>query len=254
MAHFLPLCVDWDHKDWLPSKVGQDWVLWAGWSFFPVTSIPSTFQQCPKYKDFSWQDTPSEAKSNVVSRAKEPRTAVANHHKFGSLKQQIFICPFFKPKVWNQGVDRATLPLDTLGKNLFFAPSSDCQYSFYLCGCMASSCLVCLPLSYKDSSHWIWGPPRKPKNISFQNPWFNDTYIDPSPKQGHIYRLAWISLEGHLSAYHRPWSSLPRTWIQYLWRLPHVTCPTACRQCQPPCCDLFILCLQQNTQQSVYSQ
>ena len=44
--------------------------------------------------------------------------AITNDHKLGGLKQQKFILSqFWRLEVWNQSVGKATLPLETLGKN-----------------------------------------------------------------------------------------------------------------------------------------
>ena len=51
--------------------------------------------------------------------------AVTNYHQLDGLKQKFILLQFWRPRTLNQGfhVDRAILPLGTLGKDMFLASS-----------------------------------------------------------------------------------------------------------------------------------
>lgn len=53
-----------------------------------------------------------------------PRAAETNCYTFGCLKQQkLIILQFWRPEAWNQGVNRAMLPVEVLGKDPVLASS-----------------------------------------------------------------------------------------------------------------------------------
>ena len=81
-----------------------------------------------------------------------PRAAVTNHHKLNDLKQQKFILSqFWKPEVQNQGVSRAKLPLEALGKGPFLS----LPVSKWLQCSLACASLQFLPLSSWLSLLWV---------------------------------------------------------------------------------------------------
>ena len=99
------------------------------------TEIKSSFEAFTAYDIATQPSTrPAELSCWTEHRLvyKFPADAIVNYHKLGGITQQKFILSqFWGPEAWNQGVGRATLPPETLGKKLLPVFSSfSCLLAF----------------------------------------------------------------------------------------------------------------------------
>lgn len=113
--------------------------------------------------------------SSLCTLMSLPRAAMANRHRLAALKQQKFIFPqLWRPEVQNPGVHTGLFcPWRPKGRIHFLPPpapggpkmflglwlshSSLCTHDHWAPPLLCPLCVSC-----KDTSQWIWGPPKDP--------------------------------------------------------------------------------------------